>query len=163
MNRMIETLGMVGGYSQVWVAVGILVLMALYSLIGWRLCPYLRGTRVISTEEVEAARAHRFTGNRRFMLAMLGGIAAVLAGLGMISKAIYPQYGFLLVVSGVYLLQTEPSRLRLREAIIRVVATEDAGPPARIDAKNRLRNDHGWLVGLNFLIPAAVIAGLLAF
>lgn len=163
MNMLLETLGEVGQHGLTWAVIGLLAVLAVGRLYGWLACPYSCRTVTISREAAQAALMRPLIVGPRYVLAMIAGIGAMLAGLAMISQGQHPALAFALVVAGVFVVQTEPARLRLHEAVTRTIAAELSGPEAQAAAHERLRYSHLWLVSLHFLLLGGVTAGVLAF
>lgn len=163
MNMLLDTLDQVGAHPATWGVIAALGLFASVSLYGWLVCPYSARRATISREAAREALSKPFIVGPRYVIAMIAGIAAMLTGLWMIAQAINPPLAFALVVAGLFVVQTEPARLRLREAVNRTIAAELAGAEAQLSAQERLRYSHLWLVSLHFLLLVAVTAGVLAF
>ena len=94
---------------------------------------------------------------------MLGGIAAILTGLSLVSQQVNPLVALLLIVVGVFAVQLEPAILRIQDAALRVISAHSKSPDVIAVAEERLRYAHIWLVGANFFLLFAVILVLLAF
>lgn len=163
MNMLIETLGMVSRDPLAWAGVGLMLLLGLVSAWQWVACPHLCGRAVVDPTEARTRIDRPFVAGPGFFLAMLAGIAAILTGLGLISAAVQPVNAFLLVLVGVYIVQTTPIRLRIREAVDRVIVAETEGADAVAIARDRLRSGHLYLVAMNLILAGTVSAGLLAF
>lgn len=163
MNMLSETLRSVGGNPYSWVIVGLIAAAALYSVYQFYRCPFLCRTRRISPEESARSDDRPFAAGPRFIAVMLCGIAAILAGLTMISRDANPPLALLLIVFGVFAVQVEPAVLQIRESVKRVMAAQTEGPEAVAAAESRLRDAHLWLVITNVTILVAVVLALLAF
>lgn len=163
MKMLVETLDRASGDPLVWGAIGLIVLHGLVAAYKWFRCPYLCGTARISREEAQAKLRNPFLAGPRFFLTMLGGIAALVGGLVLIEAGREPGHALLLIMAGVFVVQIEPARLRLSEAVARVIACEAANPEQALIAHKRLRDSHLWFVALNFVLAIAMVAGLMAF
>ena len=163
MNMLVETLDKASAHPAIWIGICLIAAHGIVAFWQWRTCPYICGRALISREEAMARLSNPFLAGPRFFATMLAGIAAVLAGLALIDADIEPVYALLLVIAGVFVVQTEPARLRISEAIARVVAAEAAGTEAVQIAQKRLRDSHLWFVSLNFILALAMAAGVLAF
>lgn len=163
MNALIETFAMVSEDPVTWLGVAAMVALGLGAAIHAYRCPYLRCTAEVSREDAIRRLDNPLMAGPRFLIVMLAGIAAILAGLGLVANGVYPANAFLLIVAGVYLVQTEPIRLSIRESTDRVIAAEAAGPEAAAAERERLRSGHVYHVFMNFALAALVSAGLLAF
>ena len=133
------------------------------SLMKWRLCPYLHRTKDITEGESQARLDQPFVAGPRFVLIMLAGIVAIIAGLAMVSQQVSPTLALLLIVLGVFAVQIEPAVLRIRESVDRVVAAQVQGPDQIAAAEERLRYAHIWLVSTNLMILIAAVLALLSF
>lgn len=163
MKMLVDTLDHASGEPLVWGAVGLIAAHGLVAAYRWIRCPYLCGTARISREEAEAKLNHPFLAGPRFFVTMLVGIAALVVGLVMIDAGRAPAYALLMIIAGVFVVQTEPARLRISEAVARVIASEAAGPEQVMIAHKRLRDSHLWFVAVNFVLVVAMVAGLAAF
>lgn len=163
MKMLVETLGAIGNSPYAWAIVGLIAAAALFSLYQYYTCPYLCHRRDISAAESAESLDRPFVAGARFVVVMLAGIAAILAGLTMISREVNPPLALLLIVAGVFAVQIEPAILRIQEAVNRVVAAHAQGPDAISAAEERLRTAHLWLVMTSFAILIAVVLALLAF
>lgn len=163
MKMLVETLDKAGADPLVWAAVGLIAVHGVFAAWQWRRCPYLCRTARITRAEAEAKLRNPFIAGPRFFLTMLAGIAALLVGLVLVEAGRDPGYALLIVIAGVFVVQIEPARLRLSEAVARVVASEAAGPEQVLIAHKRLRDSHLWFVALNFVLVMAMVAGLAAF
>ena len=163
MTMLIDELGMLSADPVAWGAVGLLAAFAAYAVWHWQVCPLLHERARIDRAEAAAAIARPLVDGPRYLLLMLGGIAATVTGLGFLAEGIYPAIAFYLLLAGLFVIQTEPARREIREAELRVVASELQGDDAREAAIERLRSAHLWLVGLHFVLLIGAAAGLLAF
>ncbi|MEM1385884.1 MAG: hypothetical protein AAF713_18205 [Pseudomonadota bacterium] len=163
MKMLVSTLGMIGNEWLAWAAVGLLAALSAVPLYRFLHCPILAGTRKFTAEEAQDEIDSPFIAGPRFALGMLFGIGAIIAGLSLIAGDIVPVYGFLIVVAGVFVVQTEPARLRLREGQARAAAASLGGPEQQAEAADRLRYSHLFLITSHLAILVAVVAALLAF
>ncbi|MCL5775523.1 hypothetical protein M1105_00750 [Limibaculum sp. FT325] len=163
MKMLVDTLDQASNDPLVWGAVGLIALHGIGATVKWLRCPYLCRTAQITRDEAEARLRNPFIAGPRFFVVMLMGIAALVAGLVLIDAGRIPNYALLLVIAGVFVVQIEPARLRVSEAVARVVASEAATPEQMTIAHKRLRDSHLWFVALNFVLVIAMVAGLAAF
>lgn len=163
MKMLVETLHMVSTNAYSWAVVGLIALVALFTLYQWYRCPYLCHTKRISAEESAASLDRPFVAGPRFVVVMLAGIGAIIAGLTILSYGVRLPLALLLIVAGVFAVQVEPALLQIREAVKRIAAVQADGPEAIASAEDRLRHAHLWLVTTSFLILIAVVLALLAF
>lgn len=162
MNMLIDELRAVAADPYAWGAVPVLLAFLLGALWRRRVCPLIHRAAEIGPAEARAAQARPFSAGPRFALLMLAGIAATLAGLTLIEKGTYPTVAFYLLLAGVFVIQTEPARLQLREAEIRVIAAEAMPEDVREIAVERLETNHLWLISLQGVILIGTVAFLLA-
>jgi hypothetical protein len=163
MNMLIETLQNVGANPYSWAVVALIAAVALFSLFHWLRCPYLRHTREITAADSQAEIERPFIAGPRFVLAMLAGIGAIFAGLGMVLHQLYPPLALLLIVVGVFAVQMTPALLHIRSAVARVITAQREGPEAVAAAEERLPYAHIGVVTTSFVILFAVVLALLAF
>ena len=165
MDMLVSELGKLSEEPLAWGAVAILAAFALWSVWHWRACPMLREARVTEGDADAAIRlleAPRVDG-ARYLVTMLGGIAATVTGLAFICEGIYPGAAFYLLLGGLFVIQTEPARREIRLAELRALAARRGGPYPAEEATDRLRMSHLALVAIHFILLAGAVAGLLAF
>jgi hypothetical protein len=163
MNMLIQSLHQASANPYSWAIVGLIALVALFSVYRWRACGYLCHTKAISLEESRRQLDRPFNAGPRFVAVMLAGIAAILIGLSLVSRQVNPPLALLLIVTGVFAVHLEPALLRIRESALRVIAAQCQGPDAVAAAEERLRYAHLWLVTANFLLLISVVLVLLTF
>lgn len=163
MTALIETLQQASANPNAWVLVALIALVTAISVYKWRSCPYLGRTKNISQGESQAQVERPFVAGPRFVIVMLAGIAAMMIGLTLVSRGVTPLLALLLIVVGVFAVQTEPALLQIRESVTRLIAAKVQGPDQVAAAEERLRYAHIWLVTANFTLLMAVILALLAF
>lgn len=163
MNLFVDELRALADNPVAWGAVPALALFATYSVIAWRKCPLLHRTAHISEAEAKAVLDRPQIAGPRFLILMVVGIAATVAGLSLIAEAIYPTLAFYLLLAGVFVLKTEPVRLQIREAEFRVVAARPHGKDAVGLALERLNENNTLLITLQVAILLGTTLFLLAF
>jgi hypothetical protein len=163
MNMLIETLQQASANPYSWAIVGLIAAVWLFSVYKWRTCPYLCRTITISQDESHEQLDRPFVAGARFVVVMLAGITAIVAGLGLVSHQVNPPLALLLIVVGVFAVQIEPALLQIEESVARLVSAQCQGPDPVTAAEERLRHAHLWLVTANFTILVAVVLTLLAF
>ena len=160
---LLEEIKEISAAWEAWLVVGLLSLVALRSVVCWARCSRIVAQDSVSVEEAQAYLSSRHISSPRFAVAMLGGFAASVAGLVMLSFGIKPAIALLLLASGIFLIQTEPVRLSVKESELRVIAAEARSDEAAAAAMDRLQSDHLRLITINVGIVAAFAAALLAF
>ena len=163
MTMLLAELGRLAADPLAWGAIAALAGFTAHALWHWRVCPLVNARAQIDHAQAAAAIARPFVDGPRYLLLMLGGIAATVTGLGFIAEGIYPTLAFYLLLAGLFVIQTEPARREIREAELRVVASEFETEEARETTLSRLRSAHLWLVGLHVLLLVGAAAALLAF
>ena len=163
MTALIETLQQASTNPNAWAVVGLIAIVTAVSIYKWRTCPYLCHTKDISQEQAVAQVDEPFVAGPRFVIVMLAGIAAMIAGLTLIHWQVYPALALLMIALGVFLVQTEPALLRIRESTERLIAAQAQGPEHVSAAEERLRYAHLGMVTANVILLLAVILALLAF
>lgn len=162
MTMLIDELRALAANPVAWGAVPLLLAFLLYALYRRRHCPLIHRTATISVDEARAAQDRPFAAGMRFAFLMLAGIGATIASLTLIAGGTYPTLAFYLLVAGVFVIQTEPARLQLREAEIRAIAAEGLDEEVREIAIDRLETNHLWLIMLQALILVGTVAFLIA-
>jgi hypothetical protein len=163
MKMLVDTLHAAGDNPYSWAIVGLIGTVAAANIYKYRTCPYLCRTKTITPEESAAAIVRPFAAGPRFILVMLAGIGAILAGLTMLSSEANPPLALLLIVLGVFAVQSEPALLRVQDAVDHVVAAQSQGAEAIAAAEERLRYAHVWMSVTTVSILVAVVLLLLAF
>lgn len=163
MTRLVDALHEAAVNPWSWAVVVLIAVATLVGLYQFRTCSHLHGTRTFSPEESQASLDRPFAAGPRFVVVMLAGIAAILAGLWMILREVNPPVALLTIVVGVFAVQIEPVLLQIQECAKRIVAAQNQGPEAIAAAEDRLRDAYVWLVMTSFTILIAVVAALLAF
>lgn len=163
MSMLVSEIDALASNPWAWGVVGLLGLLAVHSLALLFLCPYAKGTAVVSDEEVAGARDLQSTPGARFALTMLAGAGLTVVGLFMIARGISPALALAAVMAGVLLIQTEPTRLLIREHKYALMAHRDSPEDIREGDRARLRGSHRALAATNVALMFAVTAALLAF
>jgi hypothetical protein len=165
MNMLLESLTMVADDPFAWGSVVLMGGFSVYAVYHRVTCPILRGDALPESMVAEARAAAREVPRPgwRFGLLMMAGIAATVTGLSFVASGPAPTIAFYLLLAGVFVIQTEPVRLQIREAQDRAAATQHSNPDDHHAAVARLRASHMWLVWLNFLLLGATGTALLAF
>lgn len=163
MNMLIDELRMLAGDPLAWGAVPVLLAFAGWSVWHWWTCPLIARTAHISRAEALAVLGKPYFAGPRYFLLMVAGIVATVAGLTFIARGINPTLAFYLLLAGVFVIQTEPARLQLREAEYRVVASEALGLEDVESAVHRLESSNVWLITLHGVILVATVTFLLSF
>ncbi|MEM9781259.1 MAG: hypothetical protein AAF899_02180 [Pseudomonadota bacterium] len=163
MNMLIETLGMVGSHWTAWIPVVLITLAACYGVVHIRICPHINGTADVAPKEAASRLNQPYVAGPSFFIVMALGISAMLVGLVMTAKAELPVAAFLILASGIVIVQVAPIILRLREAYDRVMAAHLEGTEAVQLATERLRDLHLGGIAMSLGIAAMMAVGLLAF
>ncbi|MGF1501321.1 MAG: hypothetical protein ACFBSD_05855 [Paracoccaceae bacterium] len=163
MDGLISEMSALAHSPFAWAAMGMIGLFALGALWRWRVCPLLGHGADAYPPLPDYDPDSPPPPGPRYLLLMVAGITATVAGLTAISEGRFPIFAFYLVVAGLFVIQTEPVRLQVREAEFRVRAAAVAGEEAAQAALERLRSTHIWLVSLHFIIFAGGITFLCAF
>jgi len=163
MAALLDELQMLAGNPVAWGAVPVLALFVLTSIWHWWTCPLIARTASITLEQARAVVGQPRIAGPRYFLLMMGGIVATLAGLTLIAEGIYPLLAFYLLLGGVFVIQTEPTRLQIRESEMAVVAARAHGEEAMRIAVERLETTAMWLMTIQCVMLAATVAFLLAF
>lgn len=162
MERLIAELVLLASDPRAWFAVAGLGLIALHSLYIYLRCPLVHGTLRVTPEEarraVHAERVH----STRYLLLMLTGIGLCLAGMAMVALSARTPLALGLVAAGLFLVQTEPLRLNIRDRQLRVVAAQIEGESAVAAAVWRLRGEYRKLILTTSVLTLALAAYLVA-
>ena len=163
MNMLIEELQSLANDPRSWIVVILMGLLALVSVFQATRCPLLSDKSEFSDDDVTQAKIVRKNIGPRFALFMMAGFGLTLLGLFMITYGVKPTIALAAMVVGIVIIQTEPAKLRIREARRQVIASRDAPQDVRSGAISRLRASYTGLAGLNTALLVCLIGGLLAF
>lgn len=163
MNMLIEELQSLAADWRSWVVVSVMGVMAAFSVFQTFKCPWLHGNINPSDDEIADAKILRKTVSPRFAIVMMIGFVLTLTGLLMISQGVKPTLALAAMVIGLVIIQTEPARLRIREARRMVLASTNGPDDAQIGARSRLRSNYRELAALNVGVLVCLIGGMLAF
>lgn len=163
MYMLVETLQSLGESPLAWGVVGLLGAAA--GISAWRYRSQQRCTDGTFGDR-DAARAYldsRIAAGPQYLVAMLAGIAAMIAGLAMIAGDMHAELGFFVLVAGICTVQLVPLRQRIRIADARVAAAASDDADQREVARENLRDAHRAMVAGNVLLALLVALGLMAF
>lgn len=163
MDMLIDELVSLANDPRAWFAVLGLALATAHAFWAYRTCPMSRAdfsvTPEIARQTVHGARNH----SPRFVALMLVGIVATVAGMAMISQGIKPPIALGLIAGGLFLVQTEPLRMQIRDRELRVIAAQDQPEEVQKGELERLQREHQNLLLTNLGLTLAVAAYLLIF
>lgn len=163
MKMLVEELQLLAADPWSWVVVGLLAVIAAHSAVMLIACPYVRNRATITDAEVDEAKSAGTAPGGRFLALMVGGITLTLAGLFMIAEGAAPKIALAALVAGIFLIQTEPVRLSIRQSKTRLISHRDADPGIVEGDRDRLKGGHWNLAGINLALVLALCAALLAF
>ncbi|MEM0988456.1 MAG: hypothetical protein AAGK00_06205 [Pseudomonadota bacterium] len=163
MSMLIEELQQLASNPWAWGVVAVLAVLAGQAVVQFLACPYASGKAKIGDAEMAEARRGSFVPSARFAMTMVGGALLTMTGLFMIAQGISPAIALGALVAGVMIIQTEPSRLDIREQTYAVIAHRDAPHDVLEGHRGRLRSSQRQLALTNVLIVAAVTAAMFVF
>ncbi|MEM7423465.1 MAG: hypothetical protein AAF334_07060, partial [Pseudomonadota bacterium] len=94
---------------------------------------------------------------------MLSGILLATTGLFMIAEGVHPALALVALVVGVVVMQTEPSRNRIREQRRQVALHRDSSAETVEHVRSRLRISQRELAMMNIGLALALAIGLAVF
>ncbi|MEM6680567.1 MAG: hypothetical protein AAF675_22100 [Pseudomonadota bacterium] len=163
MNMLIDTLSEVSQSPAAWISVLAVASMALLSAGRCAICPHVRGSAPLPPPSDQTRFDQAFVAGPSYLIAMVTGIVAMIAGLAMISSQIEPVAAFLLLAAGICIVQITPLQLRLREAYSRLFAASGDGEEAIEFARERLRSVHHVNIAMSVGLALMLAVGLLSF
>ncbi|GMG83481.1 hypothetical protein LNKW23_26940 [Paralimibaculum aggregatum] len=163
MNMLVDELRALSADPVAWGAVPVLAAFVVWSFASRRLCPLMNCANRISDEEARKVAGGPRVAGPRFLVLMLVGIVAAVTGLKLIGMGLYSTLAFYLLLAGVFVIQTEPARLQIREAQHRVAAARNRGEEAVASEIQRLGASHNWLIGLQAIMLVGTALFLVAF
>lgn len=162
MERLIGELVSLAGDPRAWFVVAGLVAITGHSFYTYLRCPLVRGLDTIAPERARAAVHAERVHSTRYLVLMLLGIGLAVAGTAMIALSIRSPLALVMIAAGLFLTQTEPVRLNIRDRQLRVVASEIEGPEAREAAIERLRTEYRHLTLINLVLAIGVAVFIVA-
>lgn len=163
MNMLIEELQTLASDWRSWIVVGVMAILALISVFQAFRCPLLMGTYNADANEVAEAKVVEKSVGLRFGIVMLAGFALTLTGLLMITYGLSPTIALAALVVGIVIIQTEPARMKIREARRTVVATAEGPADSNVAARGRLRGSYREMAAVNLGILVCLVGAMMAF
>ena len=163
MNMLIEELQTLAADWRSWLVVGIMAILAVISLVQALRCPMLMGTHEPDPGEVADAKIVQKNVGMRFGIMMLAGFALTLLGLMMITYGVSPTLALGALVVGIVIIQTEPARMKIREARRSVLASIDGPADTNVAARGRLRGSYREMAVVNLGILICLTGAMLTF
>lgn len=163
MNMLIEEVQTLATDWRSWVVIGVMALLALVSLFQAIRCPLLMGTHKTDPKTVDEAKIIRKNIGLRFAFVMMAGFALTLTGLLMITYGVKPTLALAAMVLGLVIIQTEPARMKIREARRTVLAAGDGPEDTQKAARGRLRGSYRELAAINLGILVCLTGAMVAF
>ncbi|MGB0507870.1 MAG: hypothetical protein ACPGGK_16915 [Pikeienuella sp.] len=162
METLFNSLSDLGSNPVAWAVVGLVALKALGSIWMVVKCPIQCGTRKIQQEEAKAKAEGQFNPPLSMLWLTLAGIGLAVAGLYMISEPDSGPLALGMLVVGVFIFMTEPSRLRVTASMRGVFAATLEGAEAVSLAREELKAANMQRATIEFAIAAGLI-GVLFF
>jgi hypothetical protein len=146
-----------------WAILGVVGARALWSLIVFFRCPFLRDTDAMDPLEARAQSESLYLKSPRFLATMVSGLALSIGGLYALRAPDVGPLALAAIVFGVFLLIVEPSRLAIEENTRRVAASRLEGEDAHSFAVERLRASHIERVATEILMAVVLISVMLVY
>jgi len=163
MEALIADLRTLAANPYAWLVAGALGLLTLHSLVRYLRCPLVHRTATIAPEDARAAVEAERVHSPRHLALMVLGIALAVGGMAMVASSVRPPLALALIAAGLFLTQTEPLRLNIRDRQLRVIAAELDSEAARHAAIERLRGEYHRLIAAHALLAVAVTLYILVF
>jgi hypothetical protein len=160
METLFISLSELGSNPVTWVVVGLVALKALGSIWMVVKCPIQCGTRKIKEAEAISKTEGQFKPPLSMLWITSAGIALAVAGLYLISDPVRAPLALGMLVVGVFIFMTEPSRLRVTSSMRGVFAATLEGAEAVTLAREELKSANIQRAGIEFSIAAGLIAVL---
>lgn len=160
MEMLIGSLSTLGDDWRAWVVAGLVSLKAVISIYYLIRCPVQNGTFEVPRELAVKSAEFKFNPPLTYLGMMLLGIGLAVGGLYLLN---HPHWGPLalgIVVIGVFIFMTEPSRLRVNNSRIAVFAATLSGDDAADLARDDLRDAQKQRAMFELTIAAGLIAAL---
>lgn len=146
-----------------WAILGMVAARALWSLVVFFRCPFLRDTDALDPVEARAQSESLYLNSPRFLVTMLTGLALSIGGLYALRSPDVGPMALAAIVIGVFLLIVEPSRLAVEENTRRVAASRLEGEAAHGFAVERLRASHIERLATEIAMAIVLIAVVLIY
>lgn len=156
MNDFIQIIETIGADPRAWLVLGLFALRAVYSIVIYFRCPLCWSAKLVADPEEAQRRINsKSGGSMRFFLLMVTGIVLAVVGLFMLADGVKPTIALFLMVLGAFLFMTEPIRLRINDARLRVISAGE-NEDQRMFHVGGLKSQHKDLLKLEIGIPVAL-------
>lgn len=160
MEMLIGSLSELGQDWRAWVVAGLVALKALTSLYYLMRCPVQNGTFNVPRELAVKSAEFKFNAPLSYLGMMILGISMAVFGLYLLDDPHWGPIALGIVVIGVFLFMTEPSRLRVNNSRINVFAASLGTDEAQSLARDDLRDAQKQRAMFEFTIAAVVVMAL---
>lgn len=160
MEMLIGSLAELGQDWRAWVVAGLVTLKAITSVYYLMRCPVQHGTYDVPRDLAVKSAEFKFNAPLSYLGMMVLGIAMAVGGLYLLNHPHWGPVALGVVVIGVFIFMTEPSRLRVNNSRINVFAATLSGEEALSLARDDLRDAQKQRAMFEFTIAIALIAAL---
>lgn len=160
MEMLIGSLSALGQDWRAWLVAGLVTLKAITSVYYLMRCPVQNGTYQVPRELAVKSAEFKFNAPLSYLGMMLLGIAMAVGGLYALDSPHWGPIALGVVVIGVFIFMTEPSRLRVNNSRISVFAATLQGEEAADLARGDLRDAHRQRAMFEFTIALTLIMAL---
>ncbi|MGB0411396.1 MAG: hypothetical protein ACPGFA_07395 [Pikeienuella sp.] len=160
MEMLIVSLSTLGDDWRAWVVAGLVTLKAVVSVYFLMRCPVQNGTYQVPRELAVKSAEFKFNAPLSYLGMMLLGIGLAIGGLYLLNDPHWGPLALGVVVIGVFIFMTEPSRLRVNNSRIAVFAASLANEEAVALARDDLRDAQKQRAMFELTIAVALIMAL---
>ena len=160
METLIDSLSTLGADWRAWVVAGFISVKAMISFYYLMRCPVQCGKFDISRELAVKSAAFKFNAPLSYLVMMLLGIGLAVGGLYLLDNPRLGPLALGIIVIGVFIFMTEPSRLRVNNSTIAVYAASLGSEETASLARDDLRDAQKQRAMFELTIAVALMAAL---
>lgn len=160
MEMLIGSLSALGDDWRAWIVAGLVSVKAVISVYFLMRCPVQRGTFDVPRDLAVKAAEFKFNPPLSYLGLMLLGIALAVGGLYLLNDPGWGPLALGIIVIGVFIFMTEPSRLRVNNSRIAVFAASLSGEEATDLARDELRDARKQRAMFELAIAVGLITAL---
>ncbi|MFV0476047.1 MAG: hypothetical protein ACK5MQ_17865 [Pikeienuella sp.] len=162
MESIFQGMSQLGGDWRAWLVTLLVALKATHAVYCYLRCPLAHGDLTPTAEQIEAARARKYTPPARSIAIILAGMAIAVTGLHLLDDGGgYGPLGLGALVIGVFIFSTEPNRLSVMNATREVIAATGGSETRFAFTRNRLMSAQRTRATIEAGIAAVLLALML--
>lgn len=163
MEMLVTSLAELGSDWRAWVLAALVSAKAFVSIWFYLRCPIQCGKFEVPRELAEESSRYQFNPPWSFLLLMSAGVTMATVGLYTLDDPRFGHVALAVLIIGVFLFMTEPSRLRVHSARIGAFAATLKGAEAAAVARDDLRQAQKQRAAFEASIAAGLVMALIVF